>query len=42
METVTVVGFVVTGVVLVVFLGWTWHELRRVDRLTGSSAESED
>lgn len=27
------VGFVLTGVCLVVFLLWTWHELRRVDEV---------
>ena len=26
-----VFGFVATGVTLAGFLGWTWHELRRVD-----------
>jgi len=29
-----VFGFVATVVTLAGFLGWTWHELRRVDRVS--------
>lgn len=42
MDTEVVVGFGLTGLFLVVFLVWTWHELRRVDEVAGSSDQPED
>lgn len=48
MDTEVIVGFGLTGFFLVVFLAWTWHELRRVDEVagppdqSGSADESED
>lgn len=36
MDTEVIVGFVLTGALMVVFMLWTWHELRRIDEVAGS------
>lgn len=42
MSTQVIVGFVLTGVFMVVFMLWTWHELRRVDEVAGQPPSEED
>lgn len=41
MSTGVIVGFVGTGVALVVFLIWTWLQVRRVDRVAREQLDDE-
>lgn len=41
MDTEVIVGFALTGLLMVVFLAWTWHEMRRVDEIAGPPDHSD-
>ena len=42
MGTGVIVGFVLTAVFMVVFMLWTWHELRRVGEVAGPEPDDDD
>lgn len=41
MDTQVIVGFVLTGVFFVIFMVWTWHEVRRVDEIAGPAPDDD-
>lgn len=41
MDTGVIVGFALTGFFTVVFMVWTWHELRRVDEVAGPEPDDD-
>ena len=41
MGTGVIVGFVLTAVSTVVFMLWTWHELRRVDEIADPAPDDD-